>query len=769
MKRNKLLPIILVSLILPLVACSSPSSKSSSSEVSSVHEHTYSKEWSHDDIYHYHKATCGCDVVSDKGEHIFIDEVTPPTYEHDGYTTHTCKVCSYSYKDNQTRRLIKLSNPDSKYYVRSLSDKDSIASLRTYLHKDYDDVPYIDMNEFHYAIKPYIERNRKFIEGEEENEFIYSRIEDNGKMVFNADENTISIVNPTSFYGDTIGTNNGIDGDITNNNIKIYQGSEKTKVLEKGKDITIDLDDYNMDIVSQDHHLYIPINVANTLIMGPVNAGVCYNGVDYFSDAAMRNMYTSIYARSGDYNSSWMFTVSEAPTPLKKVENVLSDEIYRFQGVLSSSTKENQIVVTLSLFNDNKGTMNAKNGMHYAFSWNEDEKVINLTGAQTFTESRDLEDAISDTFFTMINKRKTNYGLGKRSLAVAKIGYDELRLSFDYTYGLKEKLDVNKLINENEELKNGLLSLDVMEYENAFDKLINFYIDDIHSSMNGGESVYSSSPISSYILEKNKEYQGKRNKDYYDEVSRLGNMKSTSGNLNAYAISGETAYIRFHLFIHSTGSKFPVEGYNSAVYKTETYEEAQAKVMGALNDCPYYAFCVAFNDIKKHQEIKNIVIDLTGNIGGEVRCIPYLAAFMTLDPCITYRNTMDGSLLDFHYKVDLNGDGTYGGDGDSFQGKYNFYLLCGANFSAGNEFAALAKNNGYAKIIGEKSAGGSCAVANRVDSSGLTYKLSSPINLQLKQGDKFITNDEGVEIDYSLPFENWFELDKLDAYLKTIQ
>ena len=101
--------------------------------------------------------------------------------------------------------------------------------------------------------------------------------------------------------------------------------------------------------------------------------------------------------------------------------------------------------------------------------------------------------------------------------------------------------------------------------------------------------------------------------------------------------------------------------------------------------------------------------------------------------------------------------------------KYKFYLLDGANFSAGNEFAVMAKNCGYAKLLGEKSAGGSCAIANRVDSSGLTYKLSSPINLQLKQGDTYITNDAGVDVDYQLPFDNWFNLTELDSFLNTLQ
>ena len=666
-------------------------------------------------------------------------------------------------------KVISLYDSSSKYYMRKLEDKDSISSLRTFHHKDYGDVPFIDFNEYHYAVKPYIERSRKFYQ-EDENTYVYSRVEGTGKMIFNTLRNTITIINVPAFYYDAIGTNNGIDGDITNNNIKLYKESDKTKVLEKGNDVVIDLNKYHMDMVNQDNHLYVPINLVNTLLMAPVNAGICFNGVDYFADAALRNKYTATFARSGNYNSSWMLTISEAPTSLKKVDNKESDEVYRFEGIFSGSAKDNPETIVFSLFNDHKGSMNGsgKGALHYAFNWSEDENVIKLTGAQVFMESRDIDDSMGDSFFTMINKRATNYALGRRSKEVAQMNYDELRLSFDYTYGLKDKLDVTKLIEENEELKTALLSEDIMVYEDAFNKLINHYIDDIHSSITGSESFYSSSPINQFMIDKNGEYQGERNKAYYTEVGRLGTMKTDSNFNEAYAIYGKTAYIKFHLFIHGQSTSFPFEPYNNKVYKTDSYEEAQRKVLSALNDSPYYAFAVAFNDILKHEEIQNVVIDLTGNIGGEVRCVPYLAAFLTSDPNIVYRNTMDNSLMDFHYKVDLNGDGEFGGAGDTFEGKYKFYLLNGGNFSSGNLFASMAKSNGWAKLIGEKSAGGSCAIANRVDSSGLTYKLSSAINLQVKVNDKYVCNDDGVDVDYQLPFENWYKLDQLDAYLNTL-
>lgn len=658
----------------------------------------------------------------------------------------------------------------SRLYLRSLDDP-NVAIMRTYHHDDYGDVAYVDFAEYHYAIRPYLEVTRTFQQGIKENIYIYGRMDKDAYIEFDTDLDTITYHDAASALLDAIGTNNGLDGDMTSlgasKDITIYQGSEKTKVLEEGEDVTIDLTEYNFDLVSEDNHLYVPINVINVLLLAPVSVGICYNGKDYFTSSAIRDRYTSVYARSGNYNSSWMFSNSETPTVLKKVENKLETEKYRFEGVFTvDGTKLSNVV--FSLFNNGKGTLNSdKNAsFHFAFAYTEDDDNIYLTGAQTMMESDDVEDAMGEPFKTRINKGDTLFGKDTRSEAVAEATYNEWKLTFDYIYGLKQKHAENYL--ENEEIHAGLTSLDILEYEDAVTKLIYHYIDDIHSTLGGGESVYSSSRVPAYIFNKTAEYTGQRSKDFYAEISRLGTMKNNSSNPEIYAIKGDTAYIKFHLFIHSGSNKFPTKAYTDAIYKTSTYEEAQQKAMSAVNESPYFVFAVAFNDILKHENIKHIVIDLTGNIGGEIRCLPYLMAFLSADPNIVYRFTFDGSLMDYHYKVDLNGDGTYGGEGDTFAGKYKFYILNGANFSAGNEFAAVAKSNGCAKIIGETSAGGSCAIANRVDSNGLTYRLSSSFHLQMKQGDQYVSNDGGVEPDYTLPFDNWYDLEKLDQFFKTL-
>ncbi len=67
--------------------------------------HNYSSEWSKDEISHWHACTDEgyTDLKGDEADHSYgTGVVTAPTYEAGGYTTYTCVVCGYSYKNNET-------------------------------------------------------------------------------------------------------------------------------------------------------------------------------------------------------------------------------------------------------------------------------------------------------------------------------------------------------------------------------------------------------------------------------------------------------------------------------------------------------------------------------------------------------------------------------------------------------------------------------------------------------------------------------------------
>ena len=66
--------------------------------------HNYATEWSHNTTQHWHACTdAGYESLKkDTANHTFNDVVTPSTFENQGYTTHTCSVCGYSYVDSYT-------------------------------------------------------------------------------------------------------------------------------------------------------------------------------------------------------------------------------------------------------------------------------------------------------------------------------------------------------------------------------------------------------------------------------------------------------------------------------------------------------------------------------------------------------------------------------------------------------------------------------------------------------------------------------------------
>lgn len=101
----------LIACVAFLCGCSdggkTPSGKESGGEGNDgvTHAHAFSSEWSNDDAYHWHAATCGHDLVKDKSSHTFgkwtVD--TQPTETSEGERHRSCSVCFYSEKETMPK------------------------------------------------------------------------------------------------------------------------------------------------------------------------------------------------------------------------------------------------------------------------------------------------------------------------------------------------------------------------------------------------------------------------------------------------------------------------------------------------------------------------------------------------------------------------------------------------------------------------------------------------------------------------------------------
>ena len=79
--------LVVVSIILCAIGCAN--------ETVPPHEHTFATEWESDATNHWHKSTCGHEVVDGKDAHTFGDYVSnnDATTEADGTKTRECSVC----------------------------------------------------------------------------------------------------------------------------------------------------------------------------------------------------------------------------------------------------------------------------------------------------------------------------------------------------------------------------------------------------------------------------------------------------------------------------------------------------------------------------------------------------------------------------------------------------------------------------------------------------------------------------------------------------
>ncbi len=146
----------------------------------------------------------------------------------------------------------------------------------------------------------------------------------------------------------------------------------------------------------------------------------------------------------------------------------------------------------------------------------------------------------------------------------------------------------------------------------------------------------------------------------------------------------------------------------------------------------YFFMRYAMDKIAKHDKetgttTKNVVLDLAWNGGGSIAAMWRALGFLTNEP-IPYltRSTISGATSAEYYAVDADGDGDFTDD-DAYD-QYEWYVLTSKlSFSAANLFTAIAKEQGFATVIGEQSGGGTCAVYTIVLPDGTTTNISSPI------------------------------------------
>ena len=221
----------------------------------------------------------------------------------------------------------------------------------------------------------------------------------------------------------------------------------------------------------------------------------------------------------------------------------------------------------------------------------------------------------------------------------------------------------------------------------------------------------------------------------------------------AYEEVGDTAFITFDEF------EAVPEGVD--YYKTAPTADA-TDTMGII------AYSVQ-RILRENSPIKNVVLDLSCNSGGQADTAVYTIAAFLGRSSISIQDSFTGALATSSYSVDTNFDGNFDYmDTLAGKGLNLFCLESGVSFSCGNLVPSAFKQSSDVSLIGETS-GGSCAVQCMTTAIDSTIRISSPNRLSFLKNGSFYDIDRGADPDlYLSKKDSYYDRKKLVDFIDNL-
>ena len=650
------------------------------------------------------------------------------------------------------------------YLFKDVVDLDNSTNFTTYKAKSYGDVAYVDTEDLKTIISTMADVNVDV--KKEGNIATLTKTSNKDSYVkFDTKNNEISFKNP-SLLSDS--SNNKIGHDYCLTSGVVIKSSSATKVGTVGKDEgKISLDEYNIKMYEENDKIYVPYDLFYAILQPSSLVPYVFNGKDFFKDP---NSYTQTditslcYSGNGAFEYGYIDNGYKASTTYKKIA-AQSGHKYTYESVDMDGNPLKTNKTYFALYNNgfgailnsetNKETVDLDNKItKIKYVENNDYLTMYLLKSDKDNPLEASEEAYEKKLVIYLGENR--FAKKERSQELADFTYNLLCLSFDKLYSVKEAKNItsfDKYLTDGG-YKDNLKSKDIRTYEDAMAKLLNTAIDDGHTGLVALPIFdYPGNTQITILNDKYKfihtsEVMGKANKYYSDRFN------NHDFNSDAMKIVGDTAYLSFDNFVSAFGIPSNFKSYSA---------ESDIEELRAKDTCGYMAACMlkieAYNKNESNSvKIKNIVVDITANTGGDMTVLPYVSCIMTKDPKLCVGDSRTGQVVEYHYEADFNGDGTYG---DNFADKYNFFLFTSdASFSCGSSLPSMVKGTNV-KIIGMAGAGGASPITTFVDGSGLVYKTSGQFGVFYKDGDSYKTIENGVPVDYEIENNLWYDYENL--------
>ena len=378
-----------------------------------------------------------------------------------------------------------------------------------------------------------------------------------------------------------------------------------------------------------------------------------------------------------------------------------------------------------------------------------------------------LELNISDGYLS-------SYPDGKRPKDIVDYTYRELMFMLDtlwqstgrcYFSDAIEEKGMDRALSETDDTTRGLQKLlkseDLKEYQLAMGILSDMLFDGGHTNL--------------YWLIKRVDDLNKTESDYFDKVSamaeKIGYKVKNLPSLRVYymdVISAQRGWKDLEYHEYGDTAVFTLDSFDTDPKGWSEYY----KNGGEYPNDTYGAFMRSLNRAAENKSIKNFVLDLTCNLGGDDVVVSAMMGIMADDPNIYAMSRKTGWNYSYPFKIDKNLDGVFDEKDDAVSYPFRFAVLTSrVSFSCGNMLSCYAKSHGI-MTLGERSGGGACAIVVAPFGDGMVGIVSIPNEAVTKDGEGIDTGfdpDRPIEIkkdaEGNEDFSAFFDIPSLSKYI----
>ena len=329
------------------------------------------------------------------------------------------------------------------------------------------------------------------------------------------------------------------------------------------------------------------------------------------------------------------------------------------------------------------------------------------------------------------------YEATERPADLAAYSYGELCFAIDPFYGRPGRNEIDKTIEEkgldqalSENARKLLRSTKMDEYIFGLEYLASQLYDGSHTTISPISicsviGITDSKIINQFAAKFITHFTG----DYPSEVMAVvENVQRNDGsemaakarqqllNTDTYTKIGNTMYCIFDDF-GPIDSKAWTAFYKGAGPLPTYNPEFKGDICGLVE---------ALDKAAADPEVKNFVLDLTCNNGGELPVLQAVTTLLAGKTDVNWDNVLTNQRVVNDVQVDANFDRSFDDkDNIPHYPQLNIAIMTSHYaYSCGNLLPSQMKDYGYL-IIGEKSGGGSCSIQRMCTAEGLCYQISS--------------------------------------------